>query len=232
MSWREFEMLVTECVRLQGYRVAETEGDGVYGGVDLVLTKLGKSGGETFLVHCKQWHVYKVGVDVVRKLHGAIAVRRMPRGAQRLEKGWALLDGLLLERLVRPVDHILAITAKSVCLPLAIDAIRQTLFVFDGATSTPTRGPPAGHQGVSGGLQQVGFDMTLADLTSTSRRGRRAGVVVRRIPAGCGGPAATPSTCDCSTPAASDAAPQSPRPDLRCHLQGTSTAPRRLLRLA
>jgi restriction system protein len=76
MSWREFEMLVGEGFRLQGYQVVETGGAGADGGVDLVLTKPGKSGGEKFLVQCKQWRAYKVGVDVVRELYGVMAAKR------------------------------------------------------------------------------------------------------------------------------------------------------------
>jgi len=75
MSWREFEMLVGEGFRLQGYQVVETGGGGADGGVDLVLTKPGKSGGEKFLVQCKQWRAFKVGVDVVRELYGVMAAR-------------------------------------------------------------------------------------------------------------------------------------------------------------
>lgn len=70
MSWREFEMLVGEGFRLQGYQVVETGGS-ADGGVDLVLTK----GGEKFLVQCKQWRAFKVGVDVVRELYGVMAAR-------------------------------------------------------------------------------------------------------------------------------------------------------------
>jgi restriction system protein len=73
MSWQEFEMLVAEAFRLQGYRVVETGGGGADGGVDLVLTKLGTNGSEKFLVQCKQWRAFKVGVDVVRELYGVMA---------------------------------------------------------------------------------------------------------------------------------------------------------------
>ena len=73
MDWREFEMLVGEGFRLQGYQVVETGGGGADGGVDLVLRKPGKDGGEKFLVQCKQWRAYKVGVDVVRELYGVMA---------------------------------------------------------------------------------------------------------------------------------------------------------------
>ncbi|MBI5269447.1 MAG: restriction endonuclease [Burkholderiales bacterium] len=75
MSWREFELLVGEGFRLQGYQVAETGGGGADGGVDLVLTRPGKGGGEKFLVQCKQWRALKVGVDVVRELYGVMAAR-------------------------------------------------------------------------------------------------------------------------------------------------------------
>ena len=46
MSWQEFELLVGEAFRLQGYEVTELGGAGPDGGVDLVLRK----GREKFLV--------------------------------------------------------------------------------------------------------------------------------------------------------------------------------------
>ena len=69
MSWREFEILVGEAYRLQGYQVTETGGGGADGGIDLTLTK----GNEKFLVQCKQWKAFKVGVEVVRELYGVMA---------------------------------------------------------------------------------------------------------------------------------------------------------------
>lgn len=71
MSWQEFEQLVGEGFRRQGYRVLETGGGGADGGVDLVLAK----DGEKFLVQCKQWKAFKVGVQVVRELYGVMAAR-------------------------------------------------------------------------------------------------------------------------------------------------------------
>ena len=71
MTWLEFELLVGEAYRLQGYRVSETGGGGPDGGVDLALTK----GNEIFLVQCKQWKAFKVGVDVVRELYGVMAAK-------------------------------------------------------------------------------------------------------------------------------------------------------------
>jgi restriction system protein len=69
MSWQEFELLVGEAFRRKGYAVAETGGGGADGGVDLLLSK----GSEKYLVQCKQWRAYKVGVPVVRELYGAMA---------------------------------------------------------------------------------------------------------------------------------------------------------------
>lgn len=69
MTWQQFEQLVGEAFRLQGYRVTETGGGGADGGVDLVLRK----GGEKFLVQCKQWRALRVGVNVVRELYGVMS---------------------------------------------------------------------------------------------------------------------------------------------------------------
>ncbi|WP_287029664.1 restriction endonuclease [Pseudomonas sp. UBA6310] len=68
ISWREFEALVGENFRNQGYSVSETGGNGPDGGVDLVLRK----DGEKYLVQCKQWRALKVGVPVIREFLGAI----------------------------------------------------------------------------------------------------------------------------------------------------------------
>ena len=69
MYWQEFEMLVGEAFRRRGYTVAETGGGGADGGVDLVLRK----DGEKFLVQCKQWKAFKVGVTTIRELYGVMA---------------------------------------------------------------------------------------------------------------------------------------------------------------
>jgi restriction system protein len=69
MSWRDFELLVGEAFRQQGYSVTETGGGGADGGIDLKL----KKGSEVFLVQCKQWRAYKVSVNVVRELFGVMS---------------------------------------------------------------------------------------------------------------------------------------------------------------
>jgi restriction system protein len=87
ITWREFEMLVGEWFRRQGYAVTETGGV-ADGGVDLILTKAG----ETYLVQCKQWKAYKVGVTVVRELLGVMAAR-LSRHLRRLHGRSAALRG-------------------------------------------------------------------------------------------------------------------------------------------
>jgi restriction system protein len=68
MSWQEFELLVGEGFRQQGYQVTESGGGGADGGIDLVMRK----GGDKFLVQCKQWKAFTVGVTVVRELYGVM----------------------------------------------------------------------------------------------------------------------------------------------------------------
>ena len=60
LSWRDFELLVGEAFRMNGYSVTETGGGGADGGIDLQL----KKNGEVFLVQCKQWKAFKVSVTI------------------------------------------------------------------------------------------------------------------------------------------------------------------------
>ncbi len=69
ISWQEFERLVGEALRQQGYAITETGGNGPDGGVDLILRS---PQGERYIVQCKQWRAVKVGVPVVREFLGAM----------------------------------------------------------------------------------------------------------------------------------------------------------------
>lgn len=71
MSWQDFEILVGESFLQQGYTVTETGGGGADGGIDLILRRES----EIFLVQCKQWKAYKVGVSTVRELYGVMAAK-------------------------------------------------------------------------------------------------------------------------------------------------------------
>lgn len=94
MSWREFEMLVGEAFRRQGYRIEETGLGGADGGIDLRLNKNGR----VTLVQCKQWRSQRVDVKIVREMYGLlahhhadaikiVAVGNFTRDAQRFVQG-------------------------------------------------------------------------------------------------------------------------------------------------
>jgi restriction system protein len=110
MSWQQFERLVGEGFRLQGYRVVETGGGGADGGIDLVLNK----DGEKYLVQCKQWRAFRVGVEVVRELYGVMAAKGAAGGfvvtsgrftdeARKFAEGRnvQLIDGTRLRALIK-----------------------------------------------------------------------------------------------------------------------------------
>jgi restriction system protein len=122
MSWQQFERLVGEAFRLQGYQVAETGGGGADGGVDLVLTR----DGERHLVQCKQWRAFKVGVDVVRELYGVMAAKGAASGfvvtsgrftneavAFAQGRNVRLLDGPKLHALIRQAQQATSASAPT-----------------------------------------------------------------------------------------------------------------------
>lgn len=76
MSWADFERLVSEYYRRNGFQVTREGGNGPDGGIDLVLRQ--KS--ETYLVQCKQWKAYKVGVQPVREFYGVMSARGVVGG--------------------------------------------------------------------------------------------------------------------------------------------------------
>jgi restriction system protein len=69
LPWQEFERLVGEAYRRQGYRVTERGGAGADGGIDLELQAKDKK----LVVQCKCWKTRTVGVELVRELYGAMA---------------------------------------------------------------------------------------------------------------------------------------------------------------
>lgn len=66
MSWRDFEMFISQFFQKQGYSVIENTSAGPDGGIDLRIKKNGK----TTLVQCKHWKSQKVGVQVIREQLG------------------------------------------------------------------------------------------------------------------------------------------------------------------
>lgn len=69
LSWQEFEELIGEAYRRQGYAVEHTGSDSGDGGIDLLLRRDAK----TTFVQCKHWKTWRVGVKEVRELRGIVA---------------------------------------------------------------------------------------------------------------------------------------------------------------
>lgn len=68
LSWKEFEELLGEAYRRQGYSVRENAGSGPDGGIDLTIEREGR----VYLVQCKQYRAIKVDVRVVREMLGLL----------------------------------------------------------------------------------------------------------------------------------------------------------------
>jgi restriction system protein len=165
LSWREFEQLVGEAYRRQGYDVEETGGGGADGGIDLIL----RGHGETVLVQCKQWRAQLVGVDKVRELFGVLTAEHANRGilvtsgtftneAQTFKVGkpLVLVDGPALNALVQEVRAPLTRTPPTP----------------PGQPSQPiTTHPPAAPAATPPVCPKCGAPMSLR----TARRGTNAG---------------------------------------------------------
>lgn len=82
MRWHEFELLVGEAFRQQGFSVAET-GSGADGGVDLIANKNNRK----YFIQCKHWKKSKVGVSIVRELLGVIA-------SEKADGGYVVISGV------------------------------------------------------------------------------------------------------------------------------------------
>jgi restriction system protein len=98
MHWEDFERLVSEYYRRQGFRVTRRGGNGPDGGIDLVLNLKG----EVYLVQCKQWKAFKVGVQPVREFYGVMASRGVAGGyfvtsGEYTNEAKAFAQGLNLE---------------------------------------------------------------------------------------------------------------------------------------
>src|SRR5690606_31925591 len=71
LSWQQFELLVGEYFKRQGYTIRQDAQAGPDGGVDVTIYK----DKEKYLVQCKQWKAVQVGLPVVRELLGAISIQ-------------------------------------------------------------------------------------------------------------------------------------------------------------
>ena len=73
MSWQNFELLIAEAFRLQGFVVVKKGGASADVGVDIELMK----DGARWLVQVKHWRAKQVPVEVVRELAGVMPFRRV-----------------------------------------------------------------------------------------------------------------------------------------------------------
>lgn len=76
VTWQEFEGIVAESFRQKGYQVTLRGGNGPDGGVDVEL----HMGRDKYLVQCKQWRAFRVGVATVRELYGVMVAERAVGG--------------------------------------------------------------------------------------------------------------------------------------------------------
>ena len=115
LSWKEFEELVAEAYRRQGYAVIENHRGGPDGGVDIRL----KKAGELHLIQCKHWKKQNVGVPIVRELYGVMAAKHASAGSvvcsgtySQAAKDFAhgknidLVDGRQLETMIKNVQSV------------------------------------------------------------------------------------------------------------------------------
>jgi restriction system protein len=120
LTWQQFETIVGEAFRRQGYSVIETGQGGADGGVDLELTRAG----ERFLVQCKQYRAQDVSVMTVREIFGVVAARkadgaivvstgRFTNDALESARGQPirLIDGCRLEAMVRDIKVVVGAPA-------------------------------------------------------------------------------------------------------------------------
>ena len=75
MTWRDFERLVGDMYRADGFTVSEPGREGADGGVDLRLWKDGK----TTIVQCKRWGTFKVGISPIREIYGVMTAEKADR---------------------------------------------------------------------------------------------------------------------------------------------------------
>ncbi|CAD5366578.1 Restriction endonuclease [Rubrivivax sp. A210] len=142
ISWQQFEQLVGEAFRQQGYGVVESGGQGPDGGVDLVLTK----GGEKFLVQCKQWRAFKVGVEVVREIYGVMAARGAAGGfvvtsGQFTDEAKAFASGRNVTLIDGPKLHRMIQSAQAGPAGAAGPARRPASPAFAEPPAQPARTP-------------------------------------------------------------------------------------------
>jgi restriction system protein len=172
MSWQEFERLVGEYYRRKGFQVTREGGNGPDGGVDLVL----RQKDELYLVQCKQWRAFKVGVQPVREFYGVMAARGAAGGyfvtsgeytpdAKEFTKGrnLELIDGRRLKAMIE--------AAKSPRVQTPVEAVPTPAASPRVQTPTAAVPPAAQKTTASPACPKCGSEMT----RRVARQGSHAG---------------------------------------------------------
>jgi restriction system protein len=127
LSWKQFELLVGEAYRRQGYSIEESLGGGPDGGIDVGLSK----GGQKWIVQCKRWKTQSVGAPVIREMFGllnhhqvagviVVTSGHFTREAIAFAEGKPieLIDGPALLQLVKDVQSTPSSVQESPVLPV------------------------------------------------------------------------------------------------------------------
>jgi restriction system protein len=114
MGWPDFELVVGEAFRSQGYSVTERGGRQADGGIDLKLVR----GSERVIVQCKHWLNRPVPVQRLRELLGVVTAEGADSGILVATSGFTrdalnfaagkplqLIDGKALVKLARPTTR-------------------------------------------------------------------------------------------------------------------------------
>lgn len=130
LHWKDFENLLAEVFRRQGFSVEEQLGGGADGGVDLVLNEDGRK----TLVQCKLRTNRSVGIPVARELYGTITAERAFSGILvttsaftsevhrfAVDKPIRLIAGSELLDLIRAVQKSPRTNAKDISRPSLTD---------------------------------------------------------------------------------------------------------------
>lgn len=147
LSWKQFEELLGEAFRRQGYSVQENTYAGPDGGIDLTI----KRDGNVYLVQCKQWRAAKVNVKVVREMlglvtaHGAQGAIIVTSGMFTQEaKSFASGKSIDLVEGRQLVDMVQAVQGRPVVSANATAVGRQPGTVSERPTASVKRCPRCG----------------------------------------------------------------------------------------
>lgn len=163
LPWKQFEALLAEAYRRQGYSVLESPYAGPDGGIDLTI----KRHGNVYLVQCKQWRAVKVGVTVVREMLGLVTAHTAS-GAIIVTSGMFTQEARTFAA-GKPIDlveghQLVGLIGAVQTRPLAAESAGPTL---SPQTSVASARPDAGARRCS----RCGRDLVLR----VARRGSRAG---------------------------------------------------------